>query len=259
MPVYLTSVDLAESSPFRIAHVLGTSGVLNSVGVSSDSGFHYFKIEIDSKTVVDTHILDPFSRSSQASNSLAVNLPFENSLNIYVHSVDTYPQAKFSASFITNGGDEILADEKVSYAQNEIDCEFSRLVLRSAPGAHVYFVETALQPSKWCKIDLEKDTLFAGESLRGRLMFPQDVKATATITQRPRLIMRLAEMRRPLGSLDVADNEHNFEFEWLWSDFEAILQDALTSGLMQRGGRIDFEVIADIPRFLNYPARFSFV
>lgn len=258
MPVYFTAVDLAEISPFRIAHVLGTSGVLTSIGVSSQSGFHHFRIEVDSNTVIDADLLDPFSGLSLGGGSFPVNLPFENSLNVFVHSVDTYPQAKFWASFVTNGA-ELLHKEEATYAQNEIEYDFARLVLRSGPGAHTYSVEIALRPSRWCKINLERDTLISGASVRGRLTFPAKAAASQA---RPRLVIRLAGMRWPLGSLDLAyhdDNDDNVEFEWPWSDFQVILRDIATSEPMQHGGRIDFEIIADIPGFLSYPARFSVV
>ena len=262
MPAYLAAVDLADISPFRIAHVLGTSGVLTGVGVSSHSGYHHFKIEIDSKRVIDSDILDPFSSSSRGDSNLALNLPFKNSLDIYVHSVDTFPQAKFWASFTTDGA-EILAEEQVTYAQNELDYEFSRLVMRPAPGAHVYFVETAVRPSRWSKVDLERDTIISGESIRGSLTFSKDAKAAATGSRR-RLILRLAEARQPLGYLDISNLRENaehedIEFTWPWNDFEIILQDVVKSGQIRYRGRIEFEIVVDIPRSVNYAARFTFI
>jgi hypothetical protein len=76
---------------------------------------------------------------------LGVGLPFEQSLDVSVCNMKTFPQALFWVAYFTNGS-EIVGEERDTRTVDEIDYEYVRRRYQTDPDSDPYTVESLVGP-----------------------------------------------------------------------------------------------------------------
>jgi hypothetical protein len=95
--------DYANSSSYRpLVKISGKSGVLTGLGIAGGASYHYFRVLMDRKVVVDEFLCASLSQNF-GNNGIGVNLPFEEELTIEIRDSTPSPLPRFWCSYVISG------------------------------------------------------------------------------------------------------------------------------------------------------------
>jgi len=147
------------SSTYKVLlSITGLSGALTGLGIARGYSYHYFKISIDGKPIVENY----FCAGDSENNGMGVNLPFNRDLLIEVK--DSIPSAmtQFWASCVLSGSK--IREEKFEpldgyvYRMTEFEIE-----------KKIHTVKSLVGHERVSKVILDKDAISEGEEITGRV------------------------------------------------------------------------------------------
>jgi hypothetical protein len=227
--------DYAYSRNYRtLVEVTDTGGVLTGLGVAGGVYYHYFRVWIDGRMVVDDFLCGNIAQSGN--NGLGVNLPFERELIVQIKDSDPTPLPRFWCSFITHGSKKI----EETFEIREINgVRYVYKIERFKHMEKVYTIESSYGGEKVSKIILERDTYAPGESIKGVIKL-RNWKGERLREEKVPLILRYVGRRTELARFTIGpvDGEYNFKIP----------------GPRFRG---QFEIVCDLKGYVNFPAVFT--
>jgi len=255
MTSHITTSSVGGTAPLCLVSIPKARGVLTAIGVAGGPGYHYFEVTIDGTALSTSYLSGILSGPSHGNNGLGVGLPFEQSLDVTVRNTKTYPQARFWASYVTDGS-SIVGEEHFTRTADNVEYDYVRRLYQASANTAPYAVESIIGPRRWSRIELEQDVLFPGDSLAGQLRIVNEAD-----NQQPALavslILQLPGTTRPILRRELGDVQISRPFTWPSGSLESALSNVLQTPPFARPRPFEMQIVADIPGFVNYPTGFS--
>jgi hypothetical protein len=230
--------DYANTSSYRVlVNIKGVSGILTGLGVTGGDYYHYFRVKIDGRIVVNEFLCGTMSELEN--NGLGINLPFNNELIVEIrnHKPSTLP--RFWCSFYTHHSRKVNENYVIEqidgvdyvYKVEEFEYEGKRYTIKSSYGN-----------AKISRVVLEKDTYFAGESIKGNIEL-RDWQGKPLYEKNVILILRLLGRRTELQKFKIGpvEGKRGFEIE------------------LPKTLKGNFELLCDLKGYANFPAVFTVI
>ncbi|MFF2618617.1 hypothetical protein [Kitasatospora sp. NPDC058046] len=217
-------------------------GILTAVGVASGKNYHYVQITIDGTQVVSDLLVGSNAQVTAANGGLGIALPFSKSLQVDVKDDPASPLTSYWAAYVTSRTEP--SGEPDIYVTDHDGQPFLRERAEFGTGENRYTIDTLLGPLYRSKVQLSGDYFLPDERIQGTVLLQQGpsehrepMSADVTLCVRPYGFNRMLE-ELYVGHVE---GEQDFVYD-------------PGSELIRTGGR--FEIMADIPAFMNIPAVF---
>jgi hypothetical protein len=230
--------DYANTSSYRVlVNIRGVSGILTGLGIAGGDSYHYFRVKIDGNNVVDEFLCGTMSKLEN--NGLGINLPFNNELIVEIRDSKPSPLPRFWCSFYTHHSTKVKEEftieliEGVNYVYKVEYFEYE---------GKRYTIKSSYGNAKISRVVLEKDTYFAGESIKGNIEL-KDWQGNPLSEEKVILILRPLGRRTELQKFEIGSvkDKRGFEIK-------------LPNNL-----RGDFELLCDLKGYANFPAVFTVI
>jgi|GEM_PF-2513909 len=232
------NTDYANTSSYKVlVNISGVSGILTGLGVAGGDYYHYFRVNIDGRNVVNEFLCG--TMSDLGNNGLGINLPFNNELIVEIrdHKPSTLP--RFWCSFYTHHSRKVYETYVIEKIK-DVDCVYK--VEEFEYEGRRYTIKSSYGNAKISRVVLEKDTYFAGGSIKGNIEL-RDWQGEPLIERNVILILRLLGRRTELQRFAIGSVEGK-------GGFEIKLPNNLKG---------NFELLCDLEGYANFPAVFTVI
>jgi hypothetical protein len=230
--------DYANSSIYRpLIKVAGKSGVLTGLGVAGGTSYHYFRIIIDGKIIVDEFLCASLPQNF-GNNGLGVNLPFERELAVEIRDSIPSPLPRFWCSYIISGSK--LVKETYDIRKIEEATYVYKVELLEWEGKQ-YTIESSYGNEKISEVSLEKDVYSPGDRVKGVIKL-RNWKGEKLKEENVFLILRLVGRSTILEKFRIGYVDGEEKFEFISPKFQG-----------------QFEVMCNLIGYANFPAIFTVI
>jgi hypothetical protein len=254
--VKASRVSGATTSYVTLINITGESGELKSIGIADGIQLHYFKITIDQNILVDEELSGTATGNVRGNTSLTIGLRFDDSLLVEARGSVKSPQTVYWAVVTTDSSKEVRMR---SYVRDIDDApyRFEETTYERGDGTS-YNVTTLIGPEKISELTTEQDVYQIGEPIRGRIVLRTAEGAPLYETFVP-IVVRPAGYQRAFP-VPLSNDEGGYGLSSVDGSAEFELNPNITEALFARLARLGpipaLEIVADLPTFANYPARF---
>lgn len=251
------TVAAANSTSYVVLRsVTGIGGVLKSLGVAGGTDYHFVRVTLDGKQLVDDYLSGTLSDPSHSNTCMSLDLGFEQSMLVEVRDAARSPATKYWCVDVPHGSRLVESSEETVEIGGDL-LRYRNERFATDEGGE-YVSQRLLGPERTARVQLQRDVVL-GRGVVAGVVRLEDFSGRSLTAATVDLLIRLSGTITALGTsrLGPVEGERAFELN-LEQALEGPLNYLFFRGPPFPSPLISLDVVTDLAGYANFPARLSY-